>query len=323
MENWAGARKLLCVRLDGVGGVIATTPAFRALRQSTPNRRLTLLASRTGARAAACIPEIDEAIGYEAPWLAGLPPAASADSAMRYALGMRGFDAAIVFSRRGDDASGAVSLCRLAGIPLVHAAEGRQGEGHDVACQLALVAAIGATAEDDKLSFRPPPHASWRARMKLEEAGVEVHRPFIVLHPGATRARDWAVSRLGEAARELSQILDAQVVVTGNAAEREVAEESRRAAGDRARCVAGSLALDELAALLEMSAMVLTRDAMPALLASALGTAVVNVHAEGAPRHAPWRVAHRLVPASAALEVEEVVTQACELWLDIHWRAAA
>jgi ADP-heptose:LPS heptosyltransferase len=66
---WAQATNLLCVRLDSIGDVLMTTPAIRALRESVPGRRITLLTSPSGAEAARLVPDIDDVIVYEAPWM--------------------------------------------------------------------------------------------------------------------------------------------------------------------------------------------------------------------------------------------------------------
>ncbi len=52
--GWADAKRLLCVRLDTMGDVLMTGPALRALRESAPGRRITLLTSAAGAAAATC-----------------------------------------------------------------------------------------------------------------------------------------------------------------------------------------------------------------------------------------------------------------------------
>ena len=48
-EAWAAAENVLAVRLDALGDVLMTTPALRALKESRPGRRLTLLTSPGGA----------------------------------------------------------------------------------------------------------------------------------------------------------------------------------------------------------------------------------------------------------------------------------
>ena len=72
--DWLKSRKLLCIRLDNLGDVIMTTPAMRALKESIPGVSLTLLTSQSGAQATALIPQLDDVIIYEAPWMKATSP---------------------------------------------------------------------------------------------------------------------------------------------------------------------------------------------------------------------------------------------------------
>ncbi|HEV7809405.1 MAG TPA: hypothetical protein VGO64_02300, partial [Candidatus Limnocylindrales bacterium] len=67
--DWAAARRILVVRLDALGDVLMTTPAFRALARSHPDVRLTLLTSRAGATVAPMLPEIESVIVHDVPWM--------------------------------------------------------------------------------------------------------------------------------------------------------------------------------------------------------------------------------------------------------------
>ena len=71
MDPWSGVQRVLCVRLDTMSGVLLTTPALRALRQSLPGCRLAMLTSASGAQAARLTPEIDAVFRYEAVWMKG------------------------------------------------------------------------------------------------------------------------------------------------------------------------------------------------------------------------------------------------------------
>lgn len=66
--RWQDARRLLCVRLDTLGGVLMCTPAMRVLRAALPGRTLTLLSSPSGAAAVPFLPEVDAAIVASVPW---------------------------------------------------------------------------------------------------------------------------------------------------------------------------------------------------------------------------------------------------------------
>jgi hypothetical protein len=74
LDAWNNARRILCVRLDALGDVLMTTPAIRALKETHPGRRITLLTSPAGAEAAALIPEIDDVLVYDAPWMKATRP---------------------------------------------------------------------------------------------------------------------------------------------------------------------------------------------------------------------------------------------------------
>ena len=116
---WSVARNVLCVRLDNVGDVLMTTPALRALRQSLPGRRITLLASRSGAQAAVHVDEIDDVIIYDAPWMKSTRTRSNLpDFSMVRALASRGFDAAVIFTVYTQSALPAALQCWMAGIPL-------------------------------------------------------------------------------------------------------------------------------------------------------------------------------------------------------------
>src|SRR5437868_8638565 len=78
--SWDRAVNVLCVRLDTLGDVLMTTPALRALKESRPGPRLTLLTSPAGAEVAALVPEIDDVIVYDAPWMKATAPRAGSGS---------------------------------------------------------------------------------------------------------------------------------------------------------------------------------------------------------------------------------------------------
>src|ERR1041384_3879982 len=103
-ERWAGATRVLCVRLDGPAGVIHSGPAIRALREACPGRRITLLTTTAGAAAAALVPGIDETIVYDPPWSSATARDSSTEYVLADMLRSRGFDAGVVFSGPGENA---------------------------------------------------------------------------------------------------------------------------------------------------------------------------------------------------------------------------
>src|SRR5437764_11951015 len=61
-NEWLKAKNILAVRLDNIGDVIMLGPALRAVKESSPRARLTLLVTPGGAAAAPLLPWIDDVI---------------------------------------------------------------------------------------------------------------------------------------------------------------------------------------------------------------------------------------------------------------------
>jgi lipopolysaccharide heptosyltransferase II len=307
--TWDKARRLLCVRLDTIGDVLMTGPAMRALRDAVPGRSITLLTSPAGAATAELMPEVDEAVAYEAPWMKpaearALDPAA--DLALIEALRARRFDAAVIFTVYSQSPLPAALACHLAGIPLALAhcreraygllsdrvpeTEPHEQTRHEVRRQLDLVANVGARTDDERMRIDLPEAACSQARERLAEAGVDGARPWVALHPGSTApSRRYPVERWAAVARALTREHGIQVVTTGDASEAELAAEVG------APTLAGRLDLPSLAALLEAAPLLLAGNTGPVHLAAAAGTPIVDVYALTNPQHTPWGVPSRVL----------------------------
>jgi ADP-heptose:LPS heptosyltransferase len=68
MSRWLDAQNILAIRLDNIGDVIMLGPALRAIKETSTDARLTLLASSSGATAIPLLPWIDDVIVYHAQW---------------------------------------------------------------------------------------------------------------------------------------------------------------------------------------------------------------------------------------------------------------
>jgi lipopolysaccharide heptosyltransferase II len=312
LKNWQDARNILCIRLDYLGDVLMSTPAMRALKQSIPGSRITLLTSSSGAAAARFIPEIDDVMEYAAPWMKSSgehDPRLDLDMIRR--LEQQCFDAAVIFTVYSQNPLPAAMLCYLAGIPLrlahchenpyqllshwVRDTEPKEQLRHEVQRQLDLVATINAHASDTRMSFRIPSADTAWVWNRLRELDVDTARPWIVMHPGATAAsRRYPPAQWAQAARQLSEQLDCTILFTGGADEAELIEQVR-AGLPRSHSLAGAMDLGKLAALLALAPVVISNNTGPAHLAAAVGTPVVDLYALTNPQHTPWQVPNRVL----------------------------
>lgn len=310
--SWATARNLLCVRLDSMGDVLMTTPALRALKESVPGRRITLLTSRTGAAAARMLPEVDAILQFPAPWMK--PPAGgpARDLALIRRLAQRSFDGAVIFTVYSQSALPAAYFCHLAGIPLrlAHCRENPYGlltdwvperepqmlRRHEVRRQLDLVAAIDCSTRDERLSLSIPAAAMRSARREIRALDLCPGLPRIVVHPGASAAsRRYPAESYVAALNFLQRCLECELLFTGDANEVALVERIRRDLVHPSHTLAGRLTLSELAAVIADAQLLISNNTGPVHVAAATGTPVVDLYALTNPQHTPWQVPSRVL----------------------------
>ncbi len=246
---WDDARNILCIRLDSMGDVLMCTPAIRAMRQARPRRRLTLLTSGSGAAVAPYIEDVDDVIAYAAPWMKHSKPCApELDLALVRTLADRRFDAALIFTSYSQSPLPAALLCQLAGVPLrlAHCHENpyqlltdwlpdpepARALRHEVQRQLDLVASIGCYSASAGLSFRVPDTDLATVRARLQHDGLDLTRPWVLMHPGASAAsRRYPVAHLASVVRALNEQHALPVVLAGGGDDMALVEQIRRLSG--------------------------------------------------------------------------------------------
>jgi ADP-heptose:LPS heptosyltransferase len=320
MSNpWLAARNILAARLDNIGDVLMLGPALRAVKETTPGARITLLASPGGATAAPLLPWVDDVITWRAIWQDvgnRMPFDAARECELIALLAKRSFDAALIFTSFSQTPHVLGYVCYLSGIPL-RAGESKEfggstlmtelrgcpDETHQAERNLRLVEALGFQGRDRDLAVRVPAAARRRVPALLRRAGVVPDQPFLLLHPGASaQARRYPAERFGEVARALTEA-GWQVLVT--AVEREAALVAAvRGRAPNVRVLVGGTTLAEYAALVERAALVLCNDSMPLHLADALRTPLVVLYS-GTEWDEQWRpraVSHRLLRRPTACQ---------------------
>ena len=313
--SWADVKRILCVRLDTLGDVLMTTPAIRALKYSSPRRRITLMTSASGAAAGRLIPEVDDVLIYDAPWIKAASshvtgrPGLDLDMVER--LRRASFDAAVIFTVYSQSALPAAMLCYLAGIPrrLAHCRENpyelltqwvRETEPdtclrHEVRRQLDLVATVGAHTDDERLSMAIPDDVKTSVNNLLSSI-IEDGRPWVVIHAGATAAsRRYPPDRFAIVGRRLVQEFGYGVVFTGTEPERELIEWIQAEMGASSHSLVGALDLPAFAAVLARASLLISNNTGAVHIAAAVGTPVVDLYALTNPQHTPWQVPHRVL----------------------------
>lgn len=289
-----------------------TTPALRALKESKSTRKLTLLTSRSGGVIASLIPEIDEVITFDAPWMKAteIRTGSRIDLDFIQELRSRNFDGAVIFTTFSQNPLPAAYLCYLAEIPLrlgycrenpyqllnhwIKEVDESQVR-HEVERQLDLVGSIGCIASDDTLSLRVPESATKEVVNLLETIEeFDINQPWVLIHPGAT-APSRRYPHYGVVANILTFDLGLQVVFTGVEEERSLVEAIRTEVHAPTISLVGRINLAEMAAIIKIAPVIITNNTGPAHIAAALGTPLVELYALTNPQHTPWKANCRVL----------------------------
>jgi ADP-heptose:LPS heptosyltransferase len=302
MSAWLEARNILAIRPDNIGDVVMIGPALRAVKETSPQARITLLASPGGATAAPLLPWIDEVIPWRVIWqdLGHLPFDPARERELIDRLAGYKFDAALIFTSFSQTPHAPGYVCYLAGIPL-RAGEGKEFGGavlsselrgatdelHQVERNLRLVERLGFVARDRRLRVAISDAARAALPGLLRQVGLDPDAPFVLMHPGASaRARRYPPERSGRLAHLLTQ-QGWPVLVTGVEREAALIAELMQHA-PQAACLLGGTTLAEYAALVDRAALVVCGNTLPLHLADALMTPVLGLYS-GTDYEEQWR----------------------------------
>lgn len=288
--------RVLAVRLDGLGDVLLTGPALRAL--AAGSMHLTLLAGPAGAAVANLLPGVNDVLVYKAPWV-GPDPKPLDDGALRFLMReliLGDFDEAVIFTSFHQSPLPAALLMRMTAVPRVSAISvDYPGSLLDVRHQVEddIPETERALSLARAAGFDLPPGDEGRPALRdplPDVSGLVPDGGYIAVHPGCTApARTWPAERWAQSVRELAAE-GHRVVVTGGGAEREL---TARVAGESgALDLGGRTRLPELAAVLARAAVTVAPNTGPAHLSAAVGTPVVSLFAPVVPaaRWAPYGV---------------------------------
>ncbi|MCF6407878.1 glycosyltransferase family 9 protein [Chitinophaga filiformis] len=312
MKNeWKKCRRILCIRPDNIGDLLMSTPAIRALKQ-TFNCHITVLVSSLGAAVVPEVPEIDDAIVFDVPWVqtTGTPDPAQFSQLVNQLKDGR-FDAAVIFTVYSQNPMPSIMLAYLAEIPLrlaycrenpyqllthwIPDEEPYTFIRHQVARDLELVARIGAVTDKEQLSVRAKEILWPVVCEKLLLTGLDPQQPWIVLHPEVSeQKRKYPVKDWIAAGRKICAATNYQLLITGknNAAE---AREIAAGIGSRAFSAAGLFDLEELIILIKHAPLLLSVNTGTIHIAAAVHTPVLVLYALTNPQHTPWRVTSKVL----------------------------
>jgi predicted lipopolysaccharide heptosyltransferase III len=289
-------RKILVMKMRYIGDTVLVTPLIRALKQAMPEAAICLLTNREAAPVVKGHPAIDTLLAFDY-------ERAKRDGwyLLRFLLHIRRqrFDLVIDLTRNDRSAlftfaSGAPLRLGYEGGPAfyrlayTHRVPYRFGSIHTVDHHLMMAKCLGLPALERHPDLTVPAEDIRWVRDRLGTAGIDVSRPYALIHPGARRwYKSWPADRFARIGDELIDRYQIHVVLSGGAGDEVTC---RRIATDMvgtATNLCGEIPLSRLAALIHQAALLIGNDSAPIHIATAVKTPVIALF--GPTRWEAWQ----------------------------------
>lgn len=312
--NNQAVKNILVVRNDRFGEFLLNIPAFRALKETFVNSRITAVVNPYVKELAECILFIDEIIEHNQRYHS-LPEEVQLIKLLKKSR----FDVAVMLNPSKEFNI----ITYLSGIPvrvgydrkwgflLTHKIKDKKylGEKHEIEYNLELVGRIGAVTNDKSVS------------LKIEDTDLfNGLGGAVALHPFTSDpVKQWPLENFSQLAKRLTQELGLTVVIVGGKENLGVSNNLFSDFNKNLINLTGKTTLKELAALLKKSKLLISGDSGPVHLACALGIPVTAIFRSDIPgktakRWGPWGVGHTVIEKNnlSDIAVDEVFKKAKE-----------
>jgi ADP-heptose:LPS heptosyltransferase len=329
--SFPDARKILVINLGGMGDILLSLPAIRALLASKRDAAVTILVAQSGRAAVEwLLPECDARMLT----LSRLWDVRRLFNNCLLLLQLRRQRYACAINMRSCASRiGAFKMAFLLWIinpekcagrntagrsPFFDSAveESDRGEKSESAYDIDTVEALGISVVDRAIHVTVPDEDRSQARQFLAKLGIDSKRPVIGVHPGGKASHRWPWQRYLELMKKVQGACGGQFIITGSSAEHSLAERLVRGCPQSAVSVCGKLSLGQLAALISCFHLFIANDTGPMHIAAVLRVPLVAVFGPGYIR----RFDPRLMSDRAALVYKDTACAPCNKRYCSHMR---
>ncbi len=323
-----GCRNILLVQLGDIGDVVLTTPTIRAVKETYPDARVSILIFKPYGSLLASDPNVHEVV--ETARIRGsLFHRMRASVAFARHLRQKHYDL-VIDLRTGD--RGAI-LSFLTGAPVRVGCQGIKRQfWHEILFtqairdlkvapppvhpgadqSLRVVREIGIDTADSTPQLYIAPGGRLRASALLAEVGLAPGTNMVTVNPFSRwKYKEWDNAKWGEVIDRLWDARRIPAVLIGSAEEAAGCQEIVAGHKGRAINLAGKTTLGELAAVISMSSLHLGVDSAAPHIAAAVGTPTVTIH--GPSDWRAWRIVnerHKVV--SSAMDCVPCSMMGCD-----------
>ena len=277
-------QKILLTRLKFIGDVVLATPVIRAMRTAYPDTRIAFLAEKEAASLLEHNPYLNEIIPLD------FRKNVFSQLLFFKQLRHRRFDLVIdLFSNPRSSlltyATGAKVRIGLEGRPrsrfYTHRIKDDGSPKTVIQSYFQFLRPLEIYPTSQKPEIFLTEDEQREASIYLHWQGIDINRPTVGLHPGASwPAKVWLSERFADLVDRIVAKLGAQVIITQGPKDREIVAEVSR------KCVANVKVLDvlplrQLAAILSHVTVYVANDSGPMHIAVAVGTKTIGIFGPG------------------------------------------
>lgn len=284
---------ILIVRTDRIGDVVLTTPAIKALRQTFPRARISILVSAATVDLVRSNPYLDEILiddrTKEHKGILGF-------FKLIDQIRSRKFDMAIIFhTKRRYNLLCFLSQIRYRlgyknnkfGFLLTNPIKDTRavGESHEAEYCLELLKAIGVQSNDLDV-FVPTDHEAEEWVLSWGRDHHVKSNEYILIHPDASDpAKCWPASNFAALINRITERYPLKVIIIGSRQTSSLALNilSQVAKPNEVIDLTGKISLSQLASLLRRCRMLISNDSGPVHMAAGVGTNVISIFMRNQP----------------------------------------
>lgn len=302
----SGFSNILLVQLGDIGDVVLTTPTIRAVRETYPEARISILVRKPFGNLLLADPNLFEVVETEK--IRG-PIFHMLHEYVKFIRQLRRAHYDLVIDLRTGDRGAILSFLTgaqervgqhmdksfwhdLLFTRIIHDLKAAPLPTHPGADQsLRVVRELGITTDDSTPRLYIAPHDQLRAGALLAEAGLAPGARMMTVNPFSRwKYKEWDNTKWGEVIDRIWEMHRIPALLIGSPGEAAACQEIAAGREGRAINLAGKTTLGELAALISMSSLHLGVDSAAPHIAAALGTPTVTIH--GPTDWKAWRIAN-------------------------------
>lgn len=281
-------KKILVVRIDRLGDIAMSTPAFKAIRNVFPHSHITLLAARMSRDLVEVMPTFDRIIYFDALWVVKKQGGAI-KRLLKTIKKLRREEFDLAVDLRGDFRNNILMFFCNAKYRIGYDITGSQflltdvvplGENHHpVNMGFSLIQYLSPQNKKNyKMSLWVTQSDRKLAAQFLNQNNLTNgnHDLIVIIHPGARwYGRRWTIEGYAEIADGLIEEYGAKVIFTGSCDESKLTQDIVSLMRCKPIIATGKISLRQFLVLLERSNVFIGVDSGPMHMAAAMGTKVI------------------------------------------------